>query len=90
MDAYDGDLDTVSAYDDMEFHEKFDWGHDAAGSTMNDEDPMFMKKLAKHEGYNPTTGTYSDAPHSYYPSNRQLAHKKSHHHKKHHRHHHNQ
>ena len=25
-DAYDGDQDTVSPYDDMEQHKKFDWG----------------------------------------------------------------
>mgnify|MGYP000945106480 CR=1 FL=1 len=25
-DAYDGDTDTVSPYDDMEQHKKFDWG----------------------------------------------------------------
>ena len=25
-DAYDGDHDTVSQYDDMEQHKKFDWG----------------------------------------------------------------
>ena len=86
MDAYDGDLDTVSPYDDMEQHEKFDWGHDPEG--YKGEDPMFMRKLAKHEGYNPTTGTYSNEPHSYYPTNRLLAHRKSHHQKKHHRHHH--
>jgi hypothetical protein len=25
-DAYDGDTNTVSQYDDMEQHKKFDWG----------------------------------------------------------------
>ena len=62
-DAYDGDEDTVSQYDDMEQHKKFDWGtganHDANGKKVYFGQRL-RNKLDAYDGDEDTVSQYDD------------------------------
>ena len=56
-DNYDGDTNTVSQYDDMEQHKKFDWGVEGIKSAYG------LNQRAKGDNYDGdgnTVSTYDD------------------------------
>ena len=58
-DAYDGDEDTVSQYDDMEQHKKFDWGVDGVKSAYGLNQKSRGSKDA-YDGDENTVSQYDD------------------------------
>lgn len=58
-DAYDGDEDTVSQYDDMEQHKKFDWGVEGLKSAYGLSQKHRGSKDA-YDGDEETVSPYDD------------------------------
>ena len=56
-DAYDGDHDTVSPYDDMEQHKKFDWGVEGLKSAYGLSE---RNKADAYDGDHDTVSPYDD------------------------------
>lgn len=54
-DAYDGDQDTVSPYDDMEQHKKFDWGVEGLKSAYG-----LQQRSDAYDGDHDTVSPYDD------------------------------
>lgn len=59
-DAYDGDEDTVSQYDDMEQHKKFDWGVEGGSKSAYGLVQKHRSSRDAYDGDEETVSQYDD------------------------------